>query len=68
MFFISAIFQAASAQCAPLWVGCLIPPRRNLTIYNKRCKLPVGDDAFSLTCLGKCFQIYLLGAASLDIP
>lgn len=45
MFFISAIFQAASAQCAPLWVGCLIPPRRNLTIYNKRCKLPVGDDA-----------------------
>lgn len=25
--------------------GCLIPPRRNLTIYNKRCKLPVGDDA-----------------------
>ena len=34
MFFISAIFQAVGAQCAPLWVGCLIPPRRNLRQYR----------------------------------
>ena len=60
-FYFSNCSGSGRTMCAPMGGRCiqcpshminqsvgrdaLIPPRRNLTIYNKRCKLPVGDDA-----------------------